>query len=407
MSLLFKHFNKAGKNINIINDIVIKNSTSQATNGIFLILAVLAFFIQPFYILIFVTILQLYINFKSVYFLPIFCAALALYWSNRHIGISWNGGVDDAIGYIESFVNMKKDDIIIIFLNFINQPAGNEIGYSLFVYLIRFFTSNENIFLFFVYFTMLSLLSLAALKINGRYNLLIISVIFFGVGGFVEQAALHLFRATLASLVLFYAVSFFQYNKKKTYILMFLSCIIHVAAIPLVLIYFIIKKIRSNEKLSVLFLYCFLFVLFFRFIISFIDLKLIDATRALYLNADSNGTYSEQILLGIILFISYKCFNKANPLLFRYSYAITAILFFIYVLLPEYTFIAGRYLYLIQLFTGILMFHIIMKIRVKSIICTLLLVLFIRKMNVLNNSEFIIASFDKFLNIFSPIHNFF
>lgn len=384
-----------------------KDGLMQATNGLMLVLALMAFFIQPFYILILVSILQIYINFKPAYFLPVFSAALALYWSNRHIGVAWDGGFDDAVGYVETFLLMHKGDIGILFANFFSQPAGNEIAYSFFVYTIRFFTSEQQVFLFFVYFTMLSLLSVATININRRYCLVIVSVIFFGVGGFVEQAALHLFRATLASLILLVALSLYEKKRKQSYWLMIISCLVHVAVIPLVFLFLVTQYVKAIKNRLILLVVCFLIVFFLKYLAGFIDISLIDAARAAYINEDAVVSYSEPFLLGGILLIHYLLHKNAMHSIYLYSFFITGMLFFVYITMKEYTFIAGRYLYLIQLFAGLLVFQIIMKVSIKPIICFLLVTLFIRKMIVLNNSDFIKGAFDNFSDFFSPITFFF
>jgi hypothetical protein len=399
MSILSLNINQQNHNDSSIN---VKDELALTLDGLMLVLALMAFFINPFYILILASIIQLYINFKSAYFLTVFTAALAYYWSNRNIGVTWDGGLDDAVGYIETFLLMQKEDIGSLFAKFISLPAGNEIAYALFVYIIRIFTNEQQVFLFFIYFTMLNLLTRAVSNINKRFCLLIVSLIFFGLGGFVEQAALHLFRATLSSLVLFLAISIYGKNKRMSYWIMLLACLVHLAAIPLVLVFLIISYMNIRSQFTLLII-SFMFILTLKYLLGFIDISLIDASRAVYITEDAVGSIEQTVLLGVLL-IMYLMFNRIyTNEVYHYSFFVTGLLFFVYAIMKDYTFIAGRYSYVTQLFTGLLLFHIIIKIRIKPIICALLFGLFVRKMIALNNSDFIKGAFENFSGIFSPI----
>lgn len=371
------------------------------SNSIILVLSILAFFIQPFYILMITTLLQVYIRIKAIYFLPIFCIALAFFWSGRHIGVTWEGGYDDAVGYIDMFLNIQKHEVSVLFTNFLNQPAGNEIGYNLFVYLIGVFTNNQRLFLFLIYFTMLTFLSLASINISRRYYLLIIFLIFFGIGGFVEQAALHLFRATLAALILFFSVPLFVKNKKLSYFFMLLSCLVHFAAIPLVLFFLFTSFFKKNNLILLSFAFC--FILLLQYLLGFLDMSLIDPARAMYIRDEESVSYSQAYLLGAILLVYLFVIGRFGNEVYRYSFFVTGLLFFLYILMKDYVFIAGRYLYLIQLFASLLLFQVITSFRLKHLISTILIVLFIRKMRVLDNSDFIIGAFDNYISFFSPL----
>jgi hypothetical protein len=371
------------------------------SNSIILVLSILAFFIQPFYILMTATLLQVYIRINAIYFLPIFSIALAFFWSGRHIGVTWEGGYDDAVGYIDMFLNIQKHDVSELFVNFLNQPAGNEIGYNLFVYLIGVFTNNQRLFLFLIYFTMLIFLSLASINISRRYYLLIIFLIFFGIGGFVEQAALHLFRATLAALILFFAASLFFKNKKASYFFMLLSALVHFAAIPLVLFFLFITYFKKNNKILLFFAFC--LILLIQYLAGFLDMSLIDPARAMYIRTEEGVSYYQAYLLGAILIVYLFFIGEIENEVYKYSFFITGLLFFLYVLMKDYVFIAGRYLYLIQLFSTLLLFQIIKNFGFKHLISLILLILFIRKMIILDKSDFIIGAFDNYISFFSPL----
>ena len=395
-----KNGNKYFINVDTQNNVI-----CGYTNSFILVLSILTFFIQPFYILIIATLIQLYIRINAVYFLPIFSIALAFFWSGRHIGVAWEGGYDDAVAYVDMFLTIRKYKLSELFINFLNQPAGNEVGYNLFVYLIGLFTNNQRLFLFLIYFTMLIFLSLASMNVSRRNSLLIISLIFFGFGAFVEQAALHLFRATLAGLILFFAASLFFKNKKASYFFMLLSSLVHFAAVPLVLLFLITAYFKKSNILLLLFSFC--SILLIRYYLGFLDLSLIDPTRAMYIRDEEGISYSQVFLLGAILVSYLFLTTKFDNDLYRYSFFVTGLLFFLYVIMKNYVFIAGRYLYIIQLFSSLLLFQIIKKFRYKHLISCILIVLFIRKMSVLDNSDFIKGAFENYIGFFSPLFSFF
>lgn len=377
-----------------------ENRSITTTDGLTLLFASLAFFIQPFYVLIFATVLQLYIRIKPVFFLPMFCLSCALYWAGRNIGVTWDGGFDDAVGYVEIFQAMKDDTIVTLLQKYFATPAGNEIGYSTFVYLISLFTDNERIFLFAIYFSMLVLLAFGAVRISSRYYLFIIALVFFGIGGFVEQAALHLFRATLASLLLLVAISMYEMDRGRARFLLLISCLFHTAVIPLVGFYIILvhaKYLRSNLALII---FSLIVVIALKFIGTLIETILLDSSRISYINTDN--ILAAEVFTLFAIMVLYVFSNRSEiGVIYKFSFFVTCLLFFFYLLLPQYTFIAGRYLYMVQLFTSLLLFKTIMKIKFNPIICSILVVLFLRKMMTLNNSEFISGAFDNFSGVFS------
>ncbi len=370
------------------------------TDGLTFLLASLSFFIQPFYVLILATVLQVYVRIRPLFFLPIFCLSCALCWGGRNIGVTWDGGFDDAGGYIEIFQAMKDDTILTLLYKYFATPAGHEIGYSIYVYIISLFSDNERVFLFVIYFSMLALLGFSTVYISRRYYLIIITLVFFGIGGFVEQAALHLFRATLASLIMLVAISMYDMERRRARFLLLISCLFHTAVTPLVGFYIIIthsKYLRSNLALII---FSLLVVIALKFLGALIESILLDSSRISYINID-NAVATEVVTLFAIM-VMYVFSNRVESGgIFKFSFFATSLLFFFYLLLPQYAFIAGRYLYMIQIFTSLLLFKTVLKIKFKLIICSILVLLFMRKMMALNSSEFISGAFDNFGSVFS------
>ena len=225
---------------------------------------------------------------------------------------------------------------------------------------------------------------------------------FFGNGGFLEQAALHLFRATLASLIMLVAISMYDMERRRARFLLLISCLFHTAVIPLVGFYIIIthsKYLRSNLALVI---FSLLVVTALKFRGALIESILLDSSRISYITTDNALVVSTEAVTLFAIMIMYVFSNRLeNGGIYKFSFFVTCLLFFFYLLFPQYVFIAGRYLYLIQIFTSLLLFKIVMKIKFKLIICSILVLLFMRKMMVLNSSQFISGAFDNFGSVLS------
>lgn len=361
-------------------------------------LSLCSLFIHPFYILILAALLQLVVNVKALYFLPVFCFSLALYWASRNIGIEWDGGADDVTAYIEGFHEMKVETLTGILQKYIEVPAGNEIAYNFLVYCISLFTTNDRVFLFIIYILILVLLAVGSYTVSRRYYLLVITMVFFGIGGFVEQAALHLLRATLASLVLFVAVAKYDRQRKAGLLLLLLASLIHTAAFPLALFFLLIHHFEYFKGLLSLVLLSLVVILTIKYIAGTSLSFIADISREAYIKSDNTvASETKTLLISLILFCLFARRSIDNSM-FKYSFFVTSLLFFLYQIMPEYTFIAGRYLYIIQLFSAMLLFSAVINMKFKWFISGLVLFFFVRKMEALSNSQFINGAFNDFLN---------
>lgn len=373
-------------------------SSATYANTILFLLSLCTLFIHPFYILILAAMLQLVVNVRAIYFLPVFCFSLALYWASRNIGIEWDGGADDVTAYIEGFHEMKGESLTGILHKYLEVPAGNEIAYNVLVYCISLFTDNERIFLFVIYSLILVLLAVGSYTISRRYYLLIITMVFFGIGGFVEQAALHLLRATLASLVLFVAVAKYDKQRKVGLFLLVVASLVHTAALPLAVFFLSIRHFRYLKGFVSLVLLSLLIIFAIKYIAGTSFSIIADTSREAYIKSDNTVASETKTLLVCLILFGIFGRRSIDNSIFKYSFFVTSLLFFLYLILPEYTFIAGRYLYIVQLFTAMLLFKAVINMKFKWVICGLVLFFFMRKMGALSNSQFINGAFNDFLN---------
>ena len=377
--------NKSTKILNLSQNLVLLG------NYFLLIIAFLSFIFHPFITLLIAAIVQVFIKIKPYIFIPIYSLALAFYWTMRKIGISWSSGKDDIPAYISLFLETQNQSFLDLFNAFIENPFGNEIGFLILNYVIGIITSNELIFLFIIYYLILSLLFLCSIKVSKRYFLIYFFLVLFGLGGFAEQGALHLIRSSIAALILFYGLLINEENNKLSIFFIILSGFVHLSVLPIAFfsIFFIKSKFFSNW--FVILVSTFLFAAFVSYLISIIDLDFLES-RLLYVQEGSFelvNIIQIFLIVAISLILNYKDKNK----IFLFSIWIVLFINLMFLFLPSFQYILNRYLFIITFFIAFLFYKIIIKIKYKPIFILVLLALFIRKFNVLNNSEFIQEAF--------------
>lgn len=386
------------------NSFIKKNNDFLLSNGdvISLLTSFLFFFIQPYYVILIFACLQLFIRINPLFFFPLFCFSTALYWSKRNIGIEWDTGFDDAVYYIDSFKAMQFESLNSLLKIYISEPfAGHDIFYNYIVYIISLFTSDERVFLFFIYFLMLSLISIASYSFSKKKYIILITLIFFGLGSFVEQSALHLFRATISSLFLFVGILRYENNPKSSLILILSSPLFHIAITPFVMLFFIINFFKNSlNSFYIILSSLTLIILIKLFSDNFLSI-IYNLNRLVYVDS-SYEFQSESLTLLMLIILVLFIGNIDKNYILKYSFFIIVLLFLIFLILPEYTFISGRYLAMLLVFNSLLLFHCISFINNKILKSLILIFLFSRKMIVLSNSEFIYEAFNDFSKFYSP-----
>ena len=328
----------------IIKTLNLSQNVFLLGNYFLLIIAFLSFIFHPYITLLIAAIVQVFIKIKPYIFLPIYSLALAFYWSMRKIGVSWSTGKDDIPNYISLFLETKNEFFLDLFHIFIENPFGSEIGFSILNYIIGIITSNELIYLFIIYYLIVSLLFLCSIKVSKRYFLIFIILVFFGLGGFAGQGALHLIKSTISGLILFYGLLINDQNNKLSLFFIIFSGFVHLSVLPIALfsIFFIKSKFFSNW--FVIIISSFLTAAFVSYFASFfLELEFLES-RLLYIEDGSfNLVNIIQIFLILVisLILNYKDENK----IFSFSIWIVLFINLMFLFLPNFQCIFNRYLF--------------------------------------------------------------
>lgn len=365
----------------------------------------LAFFIHPYILTIIAAVFQLWFTIKPRLFLPVYSISLAAFWGSRNYGIWYEGFGDDAIAYMNQFHDMRYENIASLAENFIMVPSGNELLYKLYVYTISIFTSDEKVFSFFIYLSIALLLSAAAVLVNRRYYMVMIAVLFFGVGSFAGLEIFHLWRSAIASLLLLIAVTYYSENRRVSVSLMLGACLVHLVAVLLTLLFLVfqLNKYMRNKYImpALIFLFFFAFYYFIQFY-GFYLILFSGKDVLVYFAGTDAVPYTAWIKILIVLLLFYLL--KRNKLDYMSSFMIAgqSIVILSYMIFPG-VFFTGRFYQAFIVFTALMLFEIIMSIRNKYLVSSVLVVLFALKFNVLSSSLFMQQAYADFSNIFSGI----
>ena len=350
-----------------------------------IILGVLALFVNPILWVLVATIVQLYTPFSKLIVLPLFVISFANFYSSRKIGIPLpNGGDgDDVTRYLDYFHNMELETVRSLINQFIEMPSGNEFLFHFLLFIARQLTENQDTFLFAFYFTAGTLLAIASILIDRKYFILPIAIIFFGIGGFLDQSIIHIWRSTIAALVALIGLKLYIY-KPKLGIMIFLSSIfIHLALIIFFLIFvFTIIFLRKVDKLLLIISGIAIALVGILFFSQFSNQIYYDLQREIYLN----DAFKIFLITTIFLYLKKNTFVD-EKLVVVMGVAIS----FIYIFFPAWSFVASR-LYLIeQIILCILIYGIIKPIIYsrRYVVVILIIALFSYKLYSLNNSYLI------------------
>lgn len=380
-------------------------NTSLNSYTISLFLVSLAFFIHPYILTIIAAVLQLWFKIKPRFFLPVYSISLAIFWGSRTFGVSYIGFYDDAIGYMNQFHIIRGENIAFLVADFIRQPSNYELLYTLFVYTVGIFTSDEIVFAFLIYLVIASLISIAGLLVNQRYYMVMICALFFGIGSFASLDILHLWRSAIASLMFLIAVTYYSKSRQVAYLIMLGACLVHMADVLLILLFLVfqLNKYMKNKyiMLSVIFLLFFIFYYFIQFYGFYLNL-LTGKDAIVYFVGSSSVSYTDWIKILILLILFYLL--KRNKLDYRSSFMIAgqSIVLLAFITFPGIIF-TGRFYEVFIVFTALMLFEVIVSIKNMYLVSSVLIVLFALKFFTMSNSQFMQQAYSNFSNIFSGI----
>lgn len=184
------------------------------------------------------------LNMKKIISLIMIVLIIYLYIIRRYIGYIGDTlyGGNDSIVYMNRFLNSSRN----IFVSLKNQ--GNEFGYGLLVFTIRFFTSNYTIFQIVYYLIILYLVLsiLSDLPKNNKWYMYILVMIFITLP---IMTTINLMRNYLAYFITFYAYTCLIKGKRvKSIVLFIISVSIHIASIAFIIVYFIKEHKQINRR---------------------------------------------------------------------------------------------------------------------------------------------------------------
>lgn len=202
-----------------------------------LFITAMLIFINPYYVIFIAALINIKFNVnKSIAILAI-SLALAFFWTSRNVGVTWDGGQDDLIQYLDIFIDHQNRSFSNIITEFMLSPKGQEPVYLIYVKIVGIVISNESVFIFVTYLLIALLTFLAAVVTNEKNYLIVIAVFMFGIGGFAEQSILHLWRSAIASIAFYIGVVSYVKGYAKLKWMMLLACLTHIIAIPSTLLF--------------------------------------------------------------------------------------------------------------------------------------------------------------------------
>ena len=139
-----------------------------------------------------------------------------------------------------------------LFINFLQAPSGNEIGFHFFWKFISFFTFNPSDLIFLNYFFYFFLLSIFCSKISKSYFPFLIIGYFF-IFPISLYSLAHVWRQQMAVFVFYIAVTNFfnNSNPKLNRLLIWSTPFIHLTSIYFLLLFYAFQFFEKKKKLDI------------------------------------------------------------------------------------------------------------------------------------------------------------
>ena len=232
------------------------NKKKESLVNLFVVL--LFCFLNPLYALsicAFLNLINPRINYRV--FSIMFALSFSLFFNLRDWSSSFSIALNDPFVYVSTFQTSYGRSLSDIYYQFVLHPQGSEPIWQTYLWLSRILIGDHvGIFLFSLYFIMFLLIAYLGKLVDRKRFVVVIVCIVFGSPGFMNNA-FGIWRHTFALLVFFIGIFLFEFNKRKliSRILIYSSALIHLVAIPFVLLYevftlctiSIARKLRSNR----------------------------------------------------------------------------------------------------------------------------------------------------------------
>lgn len=217
------------------------------------IVLILFLIFNPFIALIISVFLPINGKIHKLIFCFFFSISFALLFCSREYGVEFYGmeATDDAANYISIFKSYPNRSYLDLFLYFIENPSGGEIGYHFFYKSISIFFSNEYFIAWancFVYFFLISFIS-CNFSTN-RQSLLLLGYFFVFPISLYNIA--HIWRQQFAVLLFYLGIfCFYETSYKRVgKFLIYTISLVHISSIFYTIIFLIFEGFRKYWKIT-------------------------------------------------------------------------------------------------------------------------------------------------------------
>ena len=227
---------------------------SKSNITIHLLLVLLLFLLlNPFLALIILSLIK--VNSKKVeyFFHLMFSISFGFFFYCRDIGVDfYSNASDDVAAYLYLFKGYYTSSFGDLFINFLQAPSGNEIGFHFFWKFISFFTFNPTDLIFLNYFFYFFLLSIFIFKFSKSYFPFLIIGYFF-IFPISLYSLAHVWRQQMAVFVFYIAVTNFfnNSNPKLNRLLIWSTPFIHLTSIYFVVLFYVFQFFEKKKKLDI------------------------------------------------------------------------------------------------------------------------------------------------------------
>ena len=227
-------------------------SKSNITTQLFVVL-LLFLLLNPFLALIILSLIKVNSKYVEYFFHLIFSVSFGYFFYCRDIGVDfYSNASDDVESYLYLFKGYYTSSFGELFVNFLQAPSGNEIGFHFFWKFISFFTFDPMDVIFLNYVFYFLLLSIFNSKISKSYFPFLIIGYFF-IFPISLYSLAHVWRQQMAVFVFYIAVTNFFNNSNPNLnkLLIWATPFIHLTSIYFVLLFYIFQFFEKKKKLDI------------------------------------------------------------------------------------------------------------------------------------------------------------
>ena len=310
-------------------------------------------FLNPLIALACISMVSLYKKPNDLIFLIFFVVAFSLMFYFRVYGVSWaEDSGDDAISYLNLFNFNNKRDFFDIFESFYMDIGNNEPLWHIYNWVfINYLSSDEHLYIFSIYIIIFTLIVISFRRVDKERYIFLVFLYFFLIPASF-YSVVHIWRQQiLFSLITIAVVNLLKDNKLNLACFIFLISIsIHISSVIYISIVFFMILLFNRYDLSlfdsrikmfsILILFIFLFVLFFKFLAIIITSSIYDSGSK-YLDGSTGSSLSLTYFLYFLLF-SFSFFSmRVNKEIIMFS-SFFIFPFVLSLIAPELVAIYGR-----------------------------------------------------------------